>query len=527
MAENGGLACKCGPTRGSFCHGFTRDSSFDHSARRTRNFIRNVSMIPLFRRGRVVTKWRFVAGNSRIFSMDARERSRSTILESSKHKRIPVFVMMPVDTFGIDSSGSPRIKRIRALTVSLKALKLAGVHGIAVEVWWGIVERFSPFEYNWSLYEELFKLISNSGLKLHVALCFHSNMHSSSRKEGVTLPLWILEIGDLNKDIYYRDKKGFSNDDYLTLGVDQLPLFCGRTALQCYEDFMLSFVNKFDSLIGSVIEELSVGLGPSGELRYPSHPFGDGRWKFPGIGEFQCYDKYMMEDLKMAACQEGKPQWGERGPQNAGCYNSLPSGVPFFEEGHESFISDYGHFFLEWYSGRLICHADAILAKAASILRKYQENKQTSVVLVAKIGGVYWWYQTVSHPAELTAGYYNTALRDGYDPVASVLSRHGAALHISCLEMMDNETPTTYFCSPEGLLEQIRAVSKKRIIDLIGRNANERVDKTGLWQIHANCYHPHAETVRSFTYFRMNDKIFRVENWNNFVPFVRKMSANL
>lgn len=75
------------------------------------------------------------------------------------------------------------------------------------------------------------------------------------------------QIGDLNKDIYYRDKKGFSNDDYLTLGVDQLPLFCGRTALQCYEDFMLSFVNKFDSLIGSVIEELSVGLGPSGELR--------------------------------------------------------------------------------------------------------------------------------------------------------------------------------------------------------------------------------------------------------------------
>lgn len=32
----------------------------------------------------------------------------------------------------------------------------------------------------------------------------------------------------------------------------------------------------------------------------------------------------------MAACKEGKPQWGDRGPQNAGCYNSLPPGVPFF-----------------------------------------------------------------------------------------------------------------------------------------------------------------------------------------------------
>lgn len=50
--------------------------------------------------------------------------------------------------------------------------------------------------------------------------------------------------------------------------MDEVPLLSGRTALQCYEDFMLSFVNKFESFIGSVIEEISIGLGPSGELRY-------------------------------------------------------------------------------------------------------------------------------------------------------------------------------------------------------------------------------------------------------------------
>jgi beta-amylase len=71
----------------------------------------------------------------------------------------------------------------------------------------------------------------------------------------------------------------------------------------------------------------------------------------------------------------------------------------------------------------LICHADAILAKAADVLRRRQEEEKSSVMLVAKIGGIYWWYKTSSHPAELTAGYYNTSLRDGYDPVASVLSR--------------------------------------------------------------------------------------------------------
>ncbi|RXI03325.1 hypothetical protein DVH24_003977 [Malus domestica] len=67
----------------------------------------------------------------------------------------------------------------------------------------------------------------------------------------------------------------------------------------------------------------------------------------------------------MAAGKQGKPQWGGKGPQNAGCYNSLPSEVPFFEEGEESILSDCG--------GRLLHHADDILAKAANILKKDQE----------------------------------------------------------------------------------------------------------------------------------------------------------
>lgn len=55
--------------------------------------------------------------------------------------------------------------------------------------------------------------------------------------------------------------------------------------------------------------EVTVGLGPAGELRYPAYPEGDGRWRFPGVGEFQCYDKYMMADLKAAANDVGNPDW--------------------------------------------------------------------------------------------------------------------------------------------------------------------------------------------------------------------------
>jgi len=41
-----------------------------------------------------------------------------------------------------------------------------------------------------------------------------------------------------------------------------------------------------DFLESGLIIDIEVGLGPAGELRYPSYPQSQG-WKFPGIGEFQ------------------------------------------------------------------------------------------------------------------------------------------------------------------------------------------------------------------------------------------------
>ena len=40
-----------------------------------------------------------------------------------------------------------------------------------------------------------------------------------------------------------------------------------------------------DFLDAGVIVDIEVGLGPAGEMRYPSYPQSQG-WVFPGIGEF-------------------------------------------------------------------------------------------------------------------------------------------------------------------------------------------------------------------------------------------------
>jgi beta-amylase len=45
------------------------------------------------------------------------------------------------------------------------------------------------------------------------------------------------------------------------------------------------------------VQEIQVGMGPAGELRYPSYPESEGTWKFPGIGAFQCYDKVFQLQL--------------------------------------------------------------------------------------------------------------------------------------------------------------------------------------------------------------------------------------
>lgn len=57
--------------------------------------------------------------------------------------------------------------------------------------------------------------------------------------------------------------------------------------MQVYFDYMRSFRVEFDEFFGDgIISDIEVGLGPCGELRYPSYPAKHG-WKYPGTGEFQ------------------------------------------------------------------------------------------------------------------------------------------------------------------------------------------------------------------------------------------------
>ena len=56
----------------------------------------------------------------------------------------------------------------------------------------------------------------------------------------------------------------------------------GAPPMECYADFMQAFRDAFVDDLGTAIEEVVVGTGPCGELRYPSYVEANG-WRFPGV----------------------------------------------------------------------------------------------------------------------------------------------------------------------------------------------------------------------------------------------------
>ncbi|KAK5804717.1 hypothetical protein PVK06_032368 [Gossypium arboreum] len=252
-------------------------------------------------------------------------------------------------------------------------------------------------KYNWEGYAELVRMVEKHGLKLQVVMSFHrygGNVDSCS-SQGKTTDLGLHRLHE------------------------ELPE-----------------------------KEIQVGLGPCGELRYPE---SNGTWKFPGIGEFQCYDKYMRASLEAASEAIGKHDWGKAGPHDSGHYKQFPKETGFFQR-----------------DGAWKYRTPSTDSSSWSAFRKDSWNPLA--------------YRTRSHAAELTAGYFNTRYQDGYLPIAQMFSKHGLVFIFTCMEMKDGEQPEYANCSPEGLARQVKMATKTAQVELAVENVLERYDAGGYAQ---------------------------------------------
>lgn len=224
----------------------------------------------------------------------------------------------------------------------------------------------------------------------------------------------------------------------------------------------------------------------------------------------------MRSSLQAYAESIGKTSWGTSGPHDAGEYKNLPEDTEFFRR-DGTWNSEYGKFFMQWYSGMLLEHGDKLLASANGIFQG------SGAKLSGKVAGIHWHYNTRSHAAELTAGYYNTRNHDGYLPIAKMFNKHGVVLNFTCMEMKDGEQPEHANCSPEGLVKQVQNATRQAGTELAGENALERYDSSAFGQVVSTNRSDSGNGLTAFTYLRMNKRLFEGQNWQQLVEFVKNM----
>ncbi|KAE8726735.1 Beta-amylase 7 [Hibiscus syriacus] len=207
---------------------------------------------------------------------------------------VPVCVMLPLGVINMKCE----LVDPDSLLKQLRVLKSINVDGVMTDCWWGIVEAHAPQEYNWNGYRRLFQMVHELKLKLQVVMSFHECGGNVGDDVCIPLPHWVAEIGRSNPDIFFTDREGRRNTECLSWGIDKERVLRGRTAVEVLV-FDIAFntivaTNKVISICyflkftfeGYWISSDEVGLGPCGELRYPSCPVKHG-WRYPGIGEFQ------------------------------------------------------------------------------------------------------------------------------------------------------------------------------------------------------------------------------------------------
>ncbi|KAL7718947.1 Beta-amylase [Entamoeba marina] len=421
-----------------------------------------------------------------------------------------VNVMLPLDI--VTSSGLNDKSQIAS---DFAKLKSAGVSGVMCDVWWGLVET-SPKEYDFSSYLELVQLAEDAGLKFQAVMSFHKCGGNVGDTCDIPIPQWVRDAGS-NYDAFFKDPEGNVNNEYISFSADSLPLFEGRTPIELYTDYMKAFKNEFSSFLNSgEINEIQVGMGPCGETRYPSYPLS--RWTYCGVGEFQCSDKNALLSLYSAAAAAGHSDWGYASPSNAGTYNSKPpSSTGFFGSGSNNYKSEYGQFFLDYYNGVLLTHAQNILSEARSVFG-------SKMPLAAKVSGIHWWYDDYSHAAELTAGYYNTNGRDAYADIAKAFKKSSARFDFTCLEMSGTDSGCK--SDPTSLIDQAFKGADSSDLEKCGENAIELCGYGGCNTSGFNQIVKQAKWygLTSFTYLRMTRALVDDSTaYGQFCDFVKNM----
>ena len=227
------------------------------------------------------------------------------------------------------------------------------------------------------------------------------------------------------------------------------------------------------------------------------------------LGErtLEMYDEMFREKFAKDAKEAGHPEWTSPPNDIGDGYNVYPGGPTFWTTGYKT---EYGKFFLSWYSQKLIEHGREVLRTARKVF--------PTTEISGKVAGIHWQYLNEARSAEATAGYYNTNGNDGYSSIAKMFKEEDIDFCFTCLEMRGQDKYSS--SDQESLVKDVFEIATKNGLSFEGENAIE-------------CYNCDAynqilkwknKGMREFTFLRMTDKLMNNERtWTDFVKFTKQM----
>lgn len=359
----------------------------------------------------------------------------------------------------------------------LTIAKNAGVSAVSVDVWMGQVEQSADAgpgkaSFDWSYYDAVFNMIINAGLKVVPIMSFHQcggNVgdtcgSDSIRKAGnnwelgpdgndeIAVPWWIwTDIAAANPGLSPDDLKFKSEQG--NYSVESVSLWADHYILPQYQEFMEAFESHFANKVGSILE-ITIGMGPASELRYPSYNQHDVGTGFPTRGAFQAYGRLAVEDFRSWALNKYGSVSGVNSNWPTMSIDSItdinpPSDTNDFIWNSKHFNTQYGRDFVRWYHDSLVDHGRRVFDTAVASF----DGAFATIELGFKMAGVHWTMSksdSERRAAEVTAGLIPTDIDidsddtgHGYQDIIGLAASytggsHKTIFHFTALEKDDD-----------------------------------------------------------------------------------------
>lgn len=134
---------------------------------------------------------------------------------------VRLFVGLPINSV----TDGATVNSARGIEAGMRAVKLLGVDGVELQVFWSVVQPESPDKFSWAGYRAVADMARDEGLSLslRVSLRIHSSPGSSVPK----LPSWVGAAAAKDRDILFTDGTDGRHEDCLSFAVDELPVLAG------------------------------------------------------------------------------------------------------------------------------------------------------------------------------------------------------------------------------------------------------------------------------------------------------------